>query len=148
MATARRTLIQGGGLQNWVLDCASARQLGLATSGNASRGTSGPPSPAPTNLFMEPGVLSAAAMIKGIKRGFLINAMMGMGVHAVTGDYSRGAAGFWFSDGAFAPPVGDVTGARTLKAMHLNLPAAHDLVFRTGTDAPSLRIDGMTVAGR
>jgi PmbA protein len=145
VATARRALIEGGVLKSWVLDCASARQLGLATSGNASRGTSGPPSPAPTNLFMEPGVISAEAMIKGIERGFLVNEMMGMGV---TGDYSRGASGFWIEDGEIAYPVSEVTVAGNLKDMYLNLTAADDLVFRTGTDAPSLRIDGMTVAGK
>ena len=148
VATARRALIEGGVLKSWVLDCASARQLGLATSGNASRGTSGPPSPAPTNLFMEPGVISAAAMIKGIERGFLIDQMMGMGVNVVTGDYSRGAAGFWIEDGEIAYPVSEVTVAGNLKDMYLNLTPADDLVFRTGTDAPSLRIDGMTVAGK
>ncbi len=148
VATARRAIIEGGVLKSWVLDCASARQLGLATSGNASRGTSGPPSPAPTNLFMEPGEISADTMIKGIERGFLVNEMMGMGVNAVTGDYSRGAAGFWIEHGEIAYPVSEVTVAGNLKDMYLNLTPADDLVFRTGTDAPSLRIDGMTVAGK
>ena len=148
VATTRRALIEGGVLKSWVLDCASARQLGLATSGNASRGSSGPPSPAPTNLFMEPGVIGADAMIKGIERGFLVNEMMGMGVNAVTGDYSRGAAGFWIEDGKIAYPVSEVTVAGNLKDMYLNLTPADDLLFRTGTDAPSLRIDGMTVAGK
>ncbi len=148
VATGRRALIENGVLQGWILDCTSARQLGLTTSGNASRGTSGPPSPAPSNLFMEPGTLSAEAMIKEIEQGFLVNEMMGMGVNAVTGDYSRGAAGFWIEGGEIAYPVSEVTVAGNLKDMYLNLTAADDLVLRTGTDAPSLRIDGMTVAGK
>jgi len=148
IATARRALIEDGVLKSWVLDCASARQLELATSGNASRGTSGPPSPAPTNLFMEAGELSVDAMIKEIVRGFLVNEMMGMGVNGVTGDYSRGAAGFWIENGEIAYPVSEVTVAGNLKDMYLNLTPADDLAFRSGTDAPSLRIDGMTVAGK
>jgi PmbA protein len=148
VATRRRALIEDGMLQGWILDCTSARQLGLTTSGNASRGTSGPPSPAPSNLFMEPGTLSARAMIKEISCGFLVNEMMGMGVNAVTGDYSRGAAGFWIEGGEIAYPVSEVTVAGNLKDMYLNLTAGDDLVLRTGTDAPSLRIDGMMVAGK
>lgn len=148
VATRRRAFIEDGVLKGWVLDCASARQLGLSTSGNASRGTSGPPSPAPTNLFMESGETSADAMISEIKRGFLVGEMMGMGVNAVTGDYSRGAAGFWIENGEIAYPVSEVTVAGNLKDMYLNLTPADDLVFRTGTDAPSLRVDGMTLAGK
>ncbi len=148
LPTVRRALIRDGVLEGWLLDCASARQLGLRTTANASRGPSGPPSPAPTNLFMEPGETRIEAMIAGIERGFLVNEMMGMGVNAVTGDYSRGAAGFWIEDGEIAYPVSEVTVAGNLKDMFLNLTPADDLVFRSGTDAPSLRVDGMTVAGK
>ncbi len=148
VATGRRALINEGRLESWILDCASARQLSLATTGNASRGTSGPPAPSPTNLFMEPGDISAQAMIKDIGRGFLVTELMGMGVNPVTGDYSRGAAGLWIEGGAIAYPVSEVTVAGNLRDMYRNLTAADDLVFRTGTDAPSLRIDGMTVAGK
>ena len=148
VATARRALVNQGRLESWILDCASARQLDLATTGNASRGTSGPPAPSPTNLFMEPGEISAETMIKDIERGFLVTEMMGMGVNPVTGDYSRGAAGFWIEGGKTAYPVSEVTVAGTLRDMYRNLIAADDLVFRTGTDAPSLRVDGMTVAGK
>jgi PmbA protein len=148
LATVRRDLVRDGVLQGWLLDCASARQLGLKTTANASRGPSGPPSPAPTNLFMEPGETEIEAMIGGIERGLLVNEMMGMGVNPVTGDYSRGAAGFWIEGGALAYPVSEVTVAGNLKDMFLNLTPADDLVFRSGTDAPSLRVDGMTVAGK
>ena len=148
VATARRALVDEGRLESWILDCASARQLGLATTGNAARGTSGPPAPSPTNLFMEPGEISAEAMIKDIERGFLVTEMMGMGVNPVTGDYSRGAAGLWIEGGEIAYPVSEVTVAGNLRDMYRNLTPADDLVFRTGTDAPSLRVDGMTVAGK
>ncbi len=148
LATCRKPLVEDGVLESWILDCASARQLKLRSTANASRGTSGPPSPAPTNLYMEAGATTRADLIAGVDRGLLITEMMGMGVNAVTGDYSRGAAGFWIEDGEIAYPVSEVTVAGNLKDMFLRLTPADDLVFRTGTDAPSLRIDGMTVAGK
>ncbi|HEY1503911.1 MAG TPA: metallopeptidase TldD-related protein [Stellaceae bacterium] len=143
----RRAIVEDGVLQTWLLDQRSARQLGLKSTGHASRGTSGPPSPSPTNLFMEPGKLAPEALIADIKQGFYIGELMGMGVSGVTGDYSRGAAGFWIENGTLAFPVSEVTIAGNLKDMFLNLTAASDLVFKTGNDAPTLRIDGMTVAG-
>ncbi|HEY3916981.1 MAG TPA: TldD/PmbA family protein [Stellaceae bacterium] len=143
----RRALIEDGVLQTWLLDQRSARQLGLKSTGHASRGTSGPPGPAPTNLYMEPGKLTPEALIADIKQGFYVGELMGMGVNGVTGDYSRGAAGFWIENGALAYPVSEVTIASNLKEMFLHLTAANDLVFKTGNDAPTLRIEGMTVAG-
>jgi PmbA protein len=147
VANARRALIEDGVLTTWLLDCASAKQLGLQTTGHAARGTGGPPSPSPTNLFMEPGVLAPAALMAGIKEGFYITDLMGMGVNMVTGDYSRGASGFWIENGALAYPVAEVTIAGNLKDMFLNLTPANDLEFRHGTNAPTLRVEGMTVAG-
>jgi PmbA protein len=143
----RRALIEDGVLQTWLLDLRSARQLGLKTTGHASRGTSGPPGPAPTNLFMEAGKVTPGALIADIKQGFYVGELMGMGVNGVTGDYSRGAAGFWIENGALTYPVSEVTIAGNLKDMFLNLTAANDLVFKTGSDVPTLRIEGMTVAG-
>jgi PmbA protein len=143
----RRAIIEDGVLQTWLLDQRSARQLGLKSTGHASRGTSGPPSPSPTNLYMEPGKLSPEELIADIKQGFYIGELMGMGVNGVTGDYSRGAAGFWIENGKLAFPVSEVTIASNLKEMFLHLTAASDLVFKTGNDAPTLRIEGMTVAG-
>jgi PmbA protein len=143
----RRALIEDGVLQTWLLDLRSARQLGLRTTGHASRGTSGPPGPAPTNLYMEPGKVTPDALIADIKEGFYVGELMGMGVNGVTGDYSRGAAGFWIEDGKLAYPVSEVTIAGNLKDMFLHLTPAIDLVFKTGSDAPTLRIEGMTVAG-
>ena len=147
VANARRSLIDKGVLTSWLLDCASARQLGLTTTGHAARGTGGPPSPSATNLYMEAGTLSRQALIADIKQGFYVTELMGMGVNGVTGDYSRGAAGFWIENGEIAFPVSEVTIAGNLKDMFRNLTPANDLEFRYGTNAPTCRIEGMTIAG-
>jgi len=140
-------LIDDGALTTWLLDCASAKQLGLATTGHAARGTGGPPSPSTTNLYMEPGNVTPAALMADIKEGFYVTELMGMGVNSVTGDYSRGAAGFWIENGAIAYPVSGVTIAGNLKEMFRQITPANDLIFRYGTNAPTLRVEGMTVAG-
>ena len=147
VANQRRALIDKGRLTTWLLDCASARQLGLETTGHAARGTGGPPHPSATNLYMEPGALSPEELIADIKQGFYVTELMGMGVNGVTGDYSRGAAGFWIENGQIAFAVSEVTIAGNLKDMFLNLTPASDLVFRYGTNAPTIRIEGMTIAG-
>ena len=147
VANQRRNLIDHGVLSTWLLDCASAKQLGLSTTGHASRGTGGPPSPSPTNLYMEAGTVSPDALIADIKEGFYVTELIGMGVNSVTGDYSRGAAGFWIENGAIAYPASEITIAGNMKDMFRNLTAANDLEFRYGTNAPTLRIEGMTVAG-
>jgi PmbA protein len=147
VANARRVLIEDGTLTTWLLDCASARQLGLQTTGHAGRGTGGPPTPVPTNLYMEPGTLSPEALMADIKEGLYITDLMGMGVNQVTGDYSRGASGFWIENGKLAFPVAEVTIAGNLKDMFANLVPASDLEFRYGTNAPTLRVEGMTIAG-
>jgi PmbA protein len=147
IANARRAVIEDGRLTTWFMDLASSRQLGLETTGHAARGTASPPGPAPTNLYMAPGKVSRDDMIRGIDRGLLITEMIGMGVSIVSGDYSRGASGFWIEKGELAYPVSEITVAGNLKDMFKNLAPADDLEFRTGMDAPSLRIDGMTVAG-
>jgi PmbA protein len=143
----RRAIVDDGVLQTWLLDLASARQLGLKTTGHASRGTSGPPGPSPTNLWLEPGKASADELIADIVAGFYVGELMGMGVNGVTGDYSRGAAGFWIENGKIAYPVSEVTIAGNLKDMFRNMTPANDLKFRTGMDSPTIRIEGMTVAG-
>ncbi len=143
----RIALVEDGVLQTWLLDLRSARQLGLKTTGHASRGTSGPPGPAPTNLYLEPGAITAQELIGDIAKGFYVTELMGMGVNGVTGDYSRGAAGFWIENGELTFPVSELTIAGNLNDMFLHLTPANDLVFKTGSDAPTLRIDGMTVAG-
>ena len=125
-----------------------ARQLGLANPrAMASRGTGGPPSPSATNLYMAAGTLSPEELIADVREGFYITELIGMGVNSVTGDYSRGAAGFWIENGQIAYPVSEVTVAGNLKDMYRHLTPANDLVFKHGTDAPTIRIEGMTLAG-
>jgi len=147
VANTRRALIENGRLTSWLLDCASARQLGLETTGHAARGTGGPPSPSSTNLYLEAGKLSVKDLVADIKQGFYVTELMGMGVNGVTGDYSRGAAGFWIENGEIAFPVSEVTIAGNLKQMFAHLTPANDLEFRHGVNAPTVRIEGMTLAG-
>ena len=143
----RRNIVEKGVLQTWLLDCSSAKQLGLITTGHAARGTGGPPSPSATNLYMEPGPLSRDELIADIREGLYVTELIGMGVNGVTGDYSRGAAGFWIENGKIAYPVSGVTIAGNLKEMFANLTPASDLEFRYGINAPTVRVEGMTVAG-
>ena len=140
-------LVNQGILTTWVLDSASARQLELRTTGHASRGTSGPPAPNTTNLYMQPGNQSPEELIGGIDNGLYITELIGFGVNGVTGDYSRGAAGFWIEKGELAYPVSELTIAGNLRDMFLETTPANDLVFRYGSNAPTLRIDGLMVAG-
>ncbi|MFZ5912687.1 MAG: TldD/PmbA family protein [Pseudomonadota bacterium] len=146
-ATRPSLIIEDGVLKTWFLDSASARQLGLQSTGHASRGPGSTPSPAPTNLYMRAGVISAVDMIASVKRGLFITELIGMGVNPLTGDYSRGAAGFWIENGAFAYPVSEITVAGNLLDMFMHMTPADDLSFRYGMDAPSLMIEGMTIAG-
>src|SRR6266403_1815116 len=147
IANRRRALIDKGILTTWLLDLRSARQLELKTTGHAARGTASPPSPSATNVWIEPGELSPRALIADIKNGFYVTEMMGMGVNGVTGDYSRGAAGFWIENGEIAFPVSEMTVAGNLKDIFARLQAADDLEFKAGADAPTLRVDDLTVAG-
>lgn len=140
-------LIADGVLTSWVLDSRSARQLGLRSTGHAGRGTSGPPSPGASNLCLMPGTMTPAELMADIKEGLYITEMIGMGVNGLTGDYSRGASGFMIRNGALAEPVSGVTVAGSLPAMFLNMVPANDLRLRRGTDAPTVRIEGLTMAG-
>ncbi|MDX1541534.1 MAG: TldD/PmbA family protein [Geminicoccaceae bacterium] len=144
----RRYLVDDGRLTTWLLDLASARQLGLASTGHAARGVGSAPSPAPTNTWLEPGEPTPEELIREVGTGFYVTEMLGMGISYVTGDYSRGAAGFWIEGGELAYPVSEVTIAGTLQDIFLHLTPANDLEFRYGIDAPTLRIDGLTVAGQ
>jgi PmbA protein len=146
--TERRRLVDQGVLITWLLDCASARRLGLSTTAHAARDVSSAPSPVPTNAYIEPGAATPDELISDIKEGLYVAEMLGMGVNMVTGDYSRGAAGFWIENGAIGWPVSEVTIAGNLAEMFARLTPASDLEFRYGIDAPTLRIDGMTVAGQ
>ncbi len=147
LATSRRNVIEGGVLQTWILSLSSARQLGLAPTGHASRGTSSLPSPSVTNFYLQAGELSPAELIGDIKDGLLVTEMIGSGVNYVTGDYSRGATGFWIENGEISYPVSEITIAGNLKDLFAGLSAADDLEFRQGTNAPTLRIDVMAIAG-
>ena len=147
LPTRKRKIIDGGVLTSWTMDLRSARQLGLESTGSASRGTSSPPSPSTTNLYMEAGELSPEALISDIKDGLYVTEMIGMGVNGVTGDYSRGATGFWIENGVITFPVSEITIAGNLTDIFANITCADDLEFRHGTDAPTLRIEGMTLAG-
>lgn len=147
VANEKRTLIEDGVLTTWLLHSASARQLELETTGHAARGTGGPPGVSTTNLYMAPGEQSPEDMIKDIPNGFYVTELIGQGVNGVTGDYSRGAGGFWIENGEIAYPVNEVTIASNLTDMFLNCTPASDLEFKYGTNAPTLRVDGMTVAG-
>lgn len=147
LANKRRKVIEDGKLTTWVLSLSSARQLGLDSTGHASRGTAAPPSPSTTNLYLEPGEASPEELMADIDEGFYVMEMMGMGVNGVTGDYSRGAAGYWIENGKIAYPVSEVTLAGNLKEMFRNMTPASDLEFRYGTDAPTVRVEGMTLAG-
>jgi len=141
-------LVEDGVLRSWLLDCATARELNLATTGHAQRGASSTPSTGYTNLHLEAGTVTPEMLIADIKDGFFITDLIGMGVNATTGDYSRGASGFWIENGKQTYAVSEVTIAGNLIDMFHTLTPANDLEFRYGTNAPTLRVEGLTVAGQ
>ncbi len=147
LATKRLAVIDDGRLTTWLLDLAAARQLKLKPTGHATRGTSGPPSPTTSNFYLERGKLPVEELISDIKSGLFITDLIGFGINGVTGDYSRGASGFWIENGKLAWPVSGITVAGNLKDMFLNMTPANDLQFKGATNAPTVRIEGMTVAG-
>ena len=140
-------LIENGVLNHWLLDGATARELGLATNGRASRGT-GSPSPGSTNVTLLAGTVSRDDMLKSVKSGLYVTDMIGSGVNGITGDYSRGASGFWIENGELTDAVSEITVAGNLKDMYARLVAADDLEYRFSIAAPSLMIEGLTIAGR
>jgi PmbA protein len=140
-------VIEDGVLKSWFLDSATARELSLATTGHAARGVSSAPSPAPTNLHLEAGSATAQELIADIEDGFYVTDLIGMGTNLVTGDYSRGASGLWIEHGELAYPVSEVTIAGHLDDIFASLTPANDLEFRYGTNAPTVRLEGLTVAG-
>jgi PmbA protein len=147
LPTRRYAVIDDGRLTTWLLDLAAARQLKLKPTGHASRGTSGPPSPTTSNFYLEKGKLSFDELLGDIKSGLYITDLIGFGVNGVTGDYSRGASGFWIENGKLAWPVSGITVAGNLKDMFMNMTPANDLQFKSSTNAPTVRIEGLTVAG-
>jgi len=143
----QRKIIDKGILTTWLMDLRSARQLNMTSTGNASRSPGGSPSPSASNFYMEAGRLTPRELISDISQGFYVTSLMGMGVNGVTGDYSQAASGFWIEKGEILFPVNEMTIAGNLKDMYCSLSAANDLAFLHGVDAPTLRIEGMTIAG-
>ena len=139
-------IVAEGVLTGWLAESASARQLGIAPTGHAVRGVSGSPGAGPSNLHVQPGVRSREEMIADIGQGILVTELIGQGVNGVTGDYSRGAAGFFISNGELGPAVAEITIASNLKQMFAMLEPASDLRFRRGIDSPTLLVPEMTVA--
>jgi PmbA protein len=148
VAGHRLDLVEDGVLKTWLLDCATARELDLATTGHAQRGVSSAPSPGASNLHLEAGRQTPQELIADITEGFYVTELIGMGVNQVTGDYSRGATGFWIENGQRTYAVSEVTIAGNLTDMFRALTPADDLEFRFGTNAPTLRVEGLTVAGQ
>lgn len=147
LACTRRSIIDQGRLTTWLLNTASAKQLGLHSTGHATRGAGGVPGIGANNVAMLAGTLSPQDLIGDIQSGFYVTETMGFGVNTLTGDYSQGAAGFWIEKGQIAFPVHEMTIAGNLASMFKALIPANDLEYRYGIDAPTVRIDGMMVAG-
>jgi PmbA protein len=147
VAVGKQHLVEDGVLKTWLLNAATAKQLGLEVTGHASRGTSSPPGISTSNLYLEPGSQSPEELMADINDGLYVTELIGMGVNGVTGDYSRGAAGFRIRDGQLEGAVSEITIASNLKEMFRHLVPASDLEFRYGTNSPTIRIDGMMIAG-
>jgi PmbA protein len=147
VANRKTALIENGVLKTWLLDVRSANKLKLSPTGHATRGMASPPSPSSSNLYMEKGAVSPAELIGDIKSGLYLTETFGMGINTVTGDYSQGASGFWIENGKIAYPVSEITVAGKLSEMFASAAPANDLQFRYATNAPTVRIERMTVAG-
>ncbi|MGQ0484044.1 MAG: TldD/PmbA family protein [Hyphomicrobiales bacterium] len=147
LAVHARDLIADGVLTGWLLDLHSARQLGLRSQGNGARGLSSPPGPTSSNLYLKPGTETPSTLLRQMGRGLYVTELIGMGVNTVTGDYSRGASGYWVEDGEPAFPVSEITIAGNLKDMFLSLKPANDLEFRGTVNAPGCLVEGLTIAG-
>jgi PmbA protein len=148
LPTRRTIVVEKGILKNYLLNTYTARKLNMQSTGNASRGLAGTPGIGAGNLFLEPGTVTPQQLLADVKAGFYVTELMGSGVNMVTGDYSRGAAGLWIENGELSFAVEEVTIAGNLKEMLNNIVAiADDLVFRGSVTSPTLRIDGMTIAG-
>jgi PmbA protein len=148
LPTRRTVLVENGILKNYVMNTYTARKLGLASTGNASRSLASNPGIGAGNFYLEPGTLTQEQIIAAVPSGLYVTETMGFGVNLVTGDYSQGAAGLWIENGELAYPVEEITIAGNLKDMYRNISAiGNDLTFRSAAAAPTLRIDGMMIAG-
>lgn len=147
LPTVRRLVVENGVLTGWTLDLATGRKLGMPSTGSASRGTSSPPSPSTSNIDLTPGTASRADLIRDMGTGLLVTSMIGSTINPTTGDYSRGASGFWVENGQILYPVNECTIAGNLRDMLLRIIPANDARAHLATRVPSLLIDGMTLAG-
>jgi PmbA protein len=148
LASQRTVVVDGGVLRNYLLNTYSARKLGMKSTHNAARGLAGTPGIGCGNLFLQPGTLAPEQIIGDVAAGFYVTSLMGFGTNLVTGDYSRGATGLWIENGQLTHAVEQVTIAGNLAEMLRNVSSiGNDLVFRGSVAAPTLRIDGMTIAG-
>jgi hypothetical protein len=146
LATKRRAIVQDGMLTGWTLDLATGRKLGMPSTANAARGTSSPPSPSTSNIDLTPGTASRADLLRDMGTGLLITSLIGSSVNATTGDYSRGASGFWVDGGEIAYPVNECTIAGNLRDMLMRITPANDARPHLGTRVPSLLVEGLTLA--
>jgi PmbA protein len=148
LPTRRTVIVENGVLKNYLLNTYTGRKLNMQSTGNASRGLAGTPGIGAGNLFLQKGSVSPRQLLADVKAGFYVTELMGFGINMVTGDYSRGAAGLWIENGELTFAVEEVTIAGNLKEMLNNVTAiADDLEFRGAVASPTLRIDGMTIAG-
>ncbi len=147
LPTAKRMIVQDGVLMGWTLDLATGRKLGMPSTANAARGTSSPPSPATSNVELTPGRFTREDLIAQMGTGLLVTSMIGSTINPTTGDYSRGASGFWVENGQVKYPVNECTIAGNLREMLLNLVVANDARAHLSTRVPSLLVEGLTLAG-
>jgi len=148
LATQKTSVLENGMLTSYLLDTYSGRKLGMNSTGNASRGVGDNPSVGPTNLYLEPGTSSPAEIIGSVKQGLYVTELIGFGVNMLTGDYSRGAAGYWIENGELAYPVEEITIAGNLKQIFSDIAiVGNDLEFRSRIASPTLKIREMIVAG-
>ncbi len=148
MANHETAIIDKGVLTTWLLNTASARQLGLQTTGHASRGLASPPGVGVTNLTVKPGERDLNGLIADAKEGLLVTSMFGPSLNNNTGDWSTGVSGFWFENGELAYPVTEITVAGNLIDIYSRLVAGSDLVYRSSRNSPSLLVDALAIAGR
>lgn len=147
LATRRREIVSEGILRGWTLDLATGRKLGMDSTASAARGLTSAPSPVNSNVILTPGTQTREQMIADMGRGLIVTSMLGASINGTTGDYSRGAAGFWVENGHIAYPVNECTIAGNLRDMLMTLVAGNDALPWRGIEAPSLLVEGMTVAG-
>ena len=148
LAAKELSLVDDGKLQAWTLDLRSAKKLGMNSNGRASRGVGSNPSPSTTNMDLQAGLASPEVLIGEVESGLFVTELIGHGGDLATGDYSRGASGYWIEKGEITYPVNELTIAGNLKDMFRSLTPGSDLARRGSINAPTVRIDGLTIAGQ